>query len=96
LELWLESYADTEEGGRFIREVNEIITPGMTDEEVAEQYLLKQARRISALFEEAHRRPARTTEELYAWVDSPECKQWIALDIDDPTTWQDMHGHGHR
>ena len=81
LELWIVAYADTDEGEQFLREVNEIITPGMTDEEAAERHRLKQAEQIVRLFEEAHRRPARTVEELTAWVGSPDGKQWLALEL---------------
>jgi hypothetical protein len=68
-------------GPHHQRRLNEIITLGITDEQVAEEYLLKRAKQMAALFEEAHRRPARTVEELNEWVRSPERKHWLALEF---------------
>lgn len=38
----------------------------------AEKYRLDQARKLLSLFEDAHGRPARTTEELGEWLQSPQ------------------------
>ena len=50
----------------------------MTDnKELAEQYRLKQAEKLLALFEEAQERPALTLEELADWVASPGGKRTL-------------------
>ncbi len=38
------------------------------DREDAEKYRLAQARKLLSLFEDAHGRPATTTEELFDWM----------------------------
>jgi hypothetical protein len=41
-------------------------------ERLEHQYRLRQAEKLLAVFEGAHGRPARSVEELTAWVTSPE------------------------
>ncbi len=50
------------------------------DREDAEKYRLAQARKLLNLFEDAHGRPARTTEELAQWLASPQGKAASAYD----------------
>jgi len=51
-----------------------------TMKEDADQWRIKQAEKLLALFEGAHGRPARTTEELAQWADSAEGKAAMAYD----------------
>lgn len=52
----------------------------MTDADDAHKYRLAQAETLLKRFAEANGHPARTVEELTAWVKSPEGKAALAYD----------------
>jgi hypothetical protein len=62
----------------------------MTDKEAAEAYRLLQAQRILDLFEKDRGRPARTIEELDAWVGSPEGQALLAINKNPETGTIDL------
>jgi hypothetical protein len=96
VDLWLETYTDTEEGDQLVREITNIAFPGITDKQLAEKARLEEAQRLLDLFKEAHQRPAHAVDELATWIASPEGKEWLALDHQDPVTDQDSSQCSHR
>jgi hypothetical protein len=78
-DLWLKGYSETEAGKQMLRQMGEIL--GETVEQAAHQHRLDQAQKNLDAFREAHKRPAKTIEELEAWVGSREGKRVAVLNL---------------
>jgi hypothetical protein len=60
--------------------INRTRNPMTTEEEAAREYRRAQTQKLLDLFRGAHGRPAKTVEELEAWLGSPEGKAALAYD----------------